>query len=403
MMLSGNGSEQNIIQVKKLFTSLFGNTSKAILNASPASLILLGDHTHYNDGILISACIDKYWTFLMHRRKNSEINIASTNSDNILKMNLDRLDECKNSEYKLLQGLIKTLKQDGLLKKGFDCVISSNVPECLGLGSLAAEQVGFINAIKKAFALNINNGELLSYVRKNELNFIGKISNMVHHYTVQFGREKKLFYMDLRTKEYKLLPIDRDDYSIIICDSGEEIIDPEKICNERIEECEVGVKGLRLYIWGIKNLRDVNIDFLHKHYHMLPHRIFNRILYNVKERNRSEEAARLIRKKLFKELGTLVIESHKDLSEDYELKNEHCDFLVNEAIKSGKVLCSKMINCTPIRGTFNIVEDDNIEQFTQFMNRVYEQKFNKQLTTYTVKLTSGVKKMSLNEYELSLQ
>jgi len=402
-MIHGNGSEQNIIQVKQLFTSLFGDTSKAILNVCPASLILLGDHTHYNEGILISACIDKYWTFLMRRRRDSEINIASTDSNKLLKMSLDKIDEYEKSEFKLLSGLIRMLRQDGILKNGFDCILSSSVPECLGLGSLAAEQVGFLNAIKKSFSLNINNDELLGYVRRNELDLVGKISNLAHHYTVQFGKEKKIFYMDLRTKEHKMLSIDRDDYSLIICDSGEAIVEPQKLCNERIEECEVGVKGLRLYIWGIKNLRDINMDFLHKHYHMLPHRIFNRILYNVKERNRSEEAVKLIRKKSFRELGNLITESNKNLTEDYELKNEHCDFLVNEAVKLEKVLCSKMISCSPIRSTFNIVADDNVDQFTQTIKRLYEQKFNKQLKTHTVKLTGGVKKISLQEYKFSLQ
>lgn len=402
-MIHGNGSEQNIIQVKQLFTSLFGNTSKAILNICPASLILLGDHTHYNEGVLISVGIDKYWTFLMRRRRDTEINIASADSNKLLKMSLDRIDENEKSEFKLLRGLIRILKQDGILKKGFDCVISSNVPECLGLGSFAAEQVGFLNAIKKSFSLHINNDELLSYVRKNELNLLGKISNIAHHYTVQFGKEKKLYFMDLRTKEHKMLSIDSNDYSLIICDSGEEIIEPQKICNERIEECEVGVKGLRLYIWGIKNLRDVNMDFLYKHYHILPHKIFNRILYNVKERNRAEEAVKLIHKKSFRELGNLVIESHDDLSENYELKNEHCDFLVNEAIKLEKVLCSKMINCTPICSTFNIVADDKIDLFNHTMKGLYEQKFHKQLKTYVVKLAGGVKKIPLHKYEFGIQ
>jgi len=402
-MIHGNGSEQKIIQVKLLFTNLFGNTSKAILNVCPASLILLGDHTHYNDGVLISACIDKYWIFLMHRRRDSEINIVSADSNKLLKMNLDMTDEYEKSEFKLLHGLISLLKQDGIIKNGFDCVVSSSVPECLGLGSIAAEQVGFLKAIKKTFHVDIDNDILLSYVRKNELNIVGKISNIAHHYTVQFGREKKLFYMDLRTKEHKMLPINRDDYSLIICDSGVEIIEPQKICNERIEECEIGVKGLRLYIWGIKNLRDVNLDFLHKHYHMLPNRIFNRILYNVKERNRSEEAVKLIRKKSFTEIGNLVIESYKNLAEEYELKNEHCDFLVNEAVKLEKVLCSKMISCSPIHSTFNIVADDKIDSFNKTMKELYEQKFHKQLKTYVFKLAGGVKKIPLHEYEPSPQ
>ena len=402
-MTQGNGSEQNIFQVKQVFASLFGNTSKTVLNVCPASLILLGDHTHYNEGVLISACIDKYWTFLMHRRKDSEINIVSIDNNKLLKMNLERLDDYTNSEYKLLRGLIGLLKQDGLIRNGFDCVISSDIPECLGLGSIAAKQVGFLNTIKKTFHIDIDSKMLLNYVRRNELNIMGKISNIAHHYTVQFGKEKRLFYIDLRTKEHKMLPIARDDYSLIICDSGEEIIDPQKICNERIEECEVGVKGLRLYIWGIKNLRDVSLDFLHKHYHMLPHRIFNRILYNVKERNRTEEAVKLIRKKSFKEFGNLVIESYNNLAEEYELRNEHCDFLVNEAIKLENVLCAKMISCSPIRSTFNIVADSNVNTFTQTMEKLYEQRFNKQLTTHTVKLTSGIKKVLLHEHEFSLQ
>lgn len=402
-MIKGNGSEQNLVPVKQLFIDLFGNISKAVLNVCPASLILLGDHTHYNEGVLVSACIDKYWTYLMRRRKDSEINIASADSNKFLKMSLDKVDEYEKFEFKLLRGLIKMLKKDGILKEGFDCVVSSSVPECLGLGSIAGEQVGFLNALKKSFSLNIDNEKLLDYVRKNELNLVGKISNIAHHHTVQFGKERKLFYMDLRTKEHKMLSFDRDNYSLIICDSGEEIMEPQKLCNERIEECEVGIKGLRLYIWGIKNLRDVNMDFLHKHYHMLPHRIFNRILYNVRERNRSEEAVKLIRKKSFRQLGNLVIESHNDLSEDYELKNEHCDFLVNEAMKLENVLCSKMISCSPIRSTFNIVAGDNIDLFTQTMKRLYEKKFNKQLKTHSVKLTSGVKKISMREYEFNLQ
>jgi len=402
-MVPENDSARNITLVKQLFTNLFGNTSKTILNVCPASLILLGDHTHYNEGVLISACIDKYWTFLMHRRKDSEINIVSIDNNKLLKMNLERLDDYTNSEYKLLRGLIGLLKQDGLIRNGFDCVISSDVPECIGLGSIAAKQVGFLNTIKKTFHIDIDSNMLLNYVRRNELNIMGKISNIAHHYTVQFGKEKRLFYIDLRTKEHKMLPIARDDYSLIICDSGEEIIDPQKICNERIEECEVGVKGLRLYIWGIKNLRDVSLDFLHKHYHMLPHRIFNRILYNVKERNRTEDAVKLIRKKSFREFGNLVIESYNNLAEEYELRNEHCDFLVNEAIKLENVLCAKMISCSPIRSTFNIVAATNIDSFTQTMKKLYERKFNKQLTTHTIKLTSGIKKVLLHEHELSLQ
>ncbi|MBU4338067.1 hypothetical protein KKD57_00730, partial [Patescibacteria group bacterium] len=136
--------------------------------------------------------------------------------------------------------------------------------------------------------LKISDENLLNIVRRNELNVIGKISNQAHHYTIQFGKENRLFIMDLRTKEHRTISLDCSKYSLAICDSGEKIIEPQKICAERIEECEVGVKGLRLYVWGIKNLRDIELEFLLKHVHMLPGRIFSRVLYNVKERLRAQ-------------------------------------------------------------------------------------------------------------------
>jgi galactokinase len=399
----GNGSNQNVIQVTKLFTSLFGDTENAVLNVCPASLILLGDHTHYNDGILLSACIDKYWITLVRKRKDKLINLVSTESGNIVKLDLENIEKENDAPFKLIKGLIRILKEEDYLKNGFDCVFSSTVPECLGLGASAAQQVGFLNSIKKCFSLEIEDEQLLSFVRKNELNAIGKISNVAHHYTVQFGKEKKLFFIDLRTKEHKTYSIDDSEYSLVICDSGEKIDSPEKICNERIEECEIGVKGLRLYIWGIKNLRDVGIDFLHKHYYTLPKRVFGRVLYNVKERTRTEEAIKHLRKKSLVDVGNLISDSHRNLEEDYELKNDHSDFLVQKSLQIQGVLCSKMISCSPLKSTFNIVEDDKVDKFISEIKNHYKSKFNKQLKTYTVKLAGGVKKISLKEIQFSLQ
>lgn len=402
-MISGNGGNLDLIQTTKIFTSLFGDPTNSVLNICPASIILLGDHTHYNDGILISACIDRYWTFLIKKRKDSEINLASYESMNITRLSLDQLEKDEGDSFRLLRGLIKILKEEDLIRFGFDCVVSTTVPECIGLGSSAAQQVGFLNCIRKVFALEINDEKLLGLVHKNELNIIGKISNIAHHYTVQLCKEKKLFFMDLRTKEHKTVTLDSSEHSLVICDSGEKIINPQKTCNERIEECEVGVKGLRLYLWGIKNLRDIELDFLHKHYHMLPKRIFGRVLYNVKERMRAEEALKFLRKKSIKEFGKLIVESHKNLAEDYDLSNEHCNFIVEESARVEGVHCSKLISCSPFRSTFHLVDDVMIEQFTETLKKSFKEKFHTELKVHKVRLTGGVKKIPLKEIEFSRQ
>ncbi|MHB9039044.1 MAG: galactokinase [Melioribacteraceae bacterium] len=402
-MLHDKDDNQNIANTTRLFASLFGNTSGAVLTVSPASIILLGDHTHYNDGILISASIDRYWTFMIKKRKDYEINIASTESNKITNISLDKLDEESDNTYKMIRGLLKILKEENLIRFGFDCVVSSSVPDCIGLGSSAAHQVGFLNSLRKLFAIKIDDEKLLSFVRKNELNLIGKISNIAHHYTVQFAKKDKLFFIDLRTKEYKTISWTSGEHSLVICDSGKEIIEPQNICNERIEECEVGVKALRLYLWGIKNLRDIKVDFLYKHYHMLPKRIFDRVLYNVKERTRAQEAIKHLRKKSIINFGNTIVESHNNLAEDYELSNEHCDFLSKESQQIEGVYCSKIICCSPVRSTFHFVDQSKLDEYSVSIKKSFKNHFQNELKIYSVKLSGGVKHFPLKELEFSMQ
>jgi galactokinase len=63
--------DKNIKILEEQFTAQFGDTNKTVIVKSPVSLTLLGDHTHYNDGILIAAPLDKY-TYVMMRKSNTD-------------------------------------------------------------------------------------------------------------------------------------------------------------------------------------------------------------------------------------------------------------------------------------------------------------------------------------------
>jgi len=402
-MYSRNDINSKIVKAKTLFEHLYGKTHGIVANISPASLIIMGDHTHYNEGILISTCIDRHWIFIISKRKDSEVNLISTESSDIVNFTISTSEIVMNDSYRLLRGLIKMLYEKGDLKYGFNCVISSNIPECFGLGSLASYQVGFVKSLMKIFKFEFDNKTALEYVRKNELNLIGKISNIAHHYTIMYGKEKKIFFLDLKTLEYKIIPWPDNNYSLVICDTTERNDNRLQICNERIDECEIGVKGLRLYIWGIKNLRDVELDFLLKHYHMLPKLIFNRVLYNVNERIRTENAVNFLKNKSIKDFSALIVKSHNDLVHNYDIGFENCNFVVQESLKIKGVVCSKMISCTPINSSFHIVENSEVEQFINTMKNLFKAKYKQQLVTYIVKLSGGIKKISLRELESVIQ
>lgn len=392
-----NVHSELVNQTIKKFENTFGTTDHISVTLAPASLILLGDHTHYNEGVLISVAVNRVWIVVLRKRKDRIINFASVSSDKFLSTSFDSLEQIDCNEFNLLRRLTKTLYDQEYIKLGFDCVISSNVPDCLGLGSLAGMQVAFLNNIKKIFSLNIDDSELIDLIKKNESPILGKIANQAHHYTSHEAKDEKVYNFDLRTKLNQHINFFDKSLDIVICDTEELLVSPQERCNERVEECEIGVKGLRLYIWGIKNLRDVEADFLLRHYHMLPKRIFNRVLYNVNERKRAENAIKFIRKGMLEDFGVLLTESHWGLSKDYEISCENSDLIVEEAVKLPGVVGSKMISCSPIKSVFNIVEESFTENFIKQINMIYQTRFNKELKFHVLKITHGVKKVTSKE------
>lgn len=395
-----NVKRKLIISAKKKFEELYGDLKGTYIFLTPASLILLGDHTHYNDGILLSAAINKYSLILARKRIDNRINLSDLVKEKSTSFLIHEMNNQDDYHFRHPICLLKLLNNDGLLTSGFDLVFHSDIPECLGLGTLASNEVGFATSIKKILNLTIASNDLLGYVRKCELENLGKISNIAHHYTVKYASENKLFSIDLRNMVYKSVSYNYDNLNLIIANTKDKIPFIADTCNERISECDVGVKGLRLYIWGIKNLRDVEQSFLLRHYHMLPKRIFNRVLYNVNERIRADEALKYLKKNMIEEFGNCITQSHWSISNDYELSCDKCDFLVQKSSELSGVLGSKMISCSPLRSTFHLVEKDKSKSFIKQITKAYKDKFGEEPEFFNFTLSNGMKEISFKKFEL---
>lgn len=371
----------------------FGIKDEIITCAVPASLITLGDHTHYNDGIILSCAVNRYAVSTVNKREDNQINISFGDCELNYNSTLNEFSENNIRCGQVAFGpLLNLLREDGLLINGFNCSIRSNIPASIGLGNVSAHQISLLLALNIALNLKLNDEQVVDISRRAELNFVGKISNRAHHRTVLNCKSDAFFYNDLRTDTNDVLDIKNRDFKLIICDTGKVISNISDICNERISECKVGVDGLRLYIWGIKNLRDINLEFLEKHFHMIPKKVYSRVFYNVQERIRVEKATKLLSDNDYNKFGELINESHFSLRRDYEIGSEDLDFLVNEASKINGVIASKMISCSPIESTFNFVENNKVSNFIEEINTSYNEKYGKKLTFYSLNIVNGFNK-----------
>ena len=360
---------------------------------SPAGFILLGDHTHYTESMLLGCALDVYSVVILKTRDDDNINLK-INDGPVTTINSDDLSTTVSHFNTLLViEILQQLRTAGKDIEGFDCYIENDVPLCVGLGYYSSMIMGFIIALSTKLCLDLSTGEMveIGYLAWKEK--IGKIANKATLQCSLLSKENNILYSDLRKNEPELIPFENKDCKFVLFDTNERIENPRDICNERIEECEVGVKGLRLYIWGIKNLRDIKPDFLAKHIHMIPRRVYNRCLYNVNERIRVELARESLSENKYQQFCEQIYKSHEDLASLYEISTDKLNDLVEFANNSNLVNGAKMISCSSFRSIFSLIEKQNIEQFVDDLNKSFHEKHGLKVEKHEFGLSDGVMKM----------
>jgi len=245
--------------------------------------------------------------------------------------------------------------------------------------------------------VHIDEKEIIDLIFRTEQNFIGKIANKALITASLKSKKDKIINYDFRAGKTDEYDFDSENFEIIICDTGLDNL-KNVLCKERIEECEVGVKGLRLYIWGIKNLRDVNLDFLQKHIHMLPKRIYSRCNYNVTEKIRVEHALNYLQHNEFEKFAELLNDSHTGLSKDYEISSDELDYIVNESKNIEGITGSKLISCSPKLLSIGIVKKTFKEKAVEKLKEKYKEKFKSELIVYNLSLSDGYYNYSENNF-----
>ncbi len=383
-----------IQELRVLYQSNFGENSSTSYYIVPANIILLGDHTHYNEGIILATSVNRYCGIGIQVNNSDKISAVINNRKFVFPVNEPILsDHRSNWILNCLHQSMITLVKYELLRSGFNIAININIPQSMGISSSAAIFVGLTKAITDIFKLRVSKEKIIDISSESELSVYGKISNKAMHYCSLANGGKSIKFVDLRTARVRNYEFQGNKFDFVLMGTGNSVEKPGELCNDRIEECSIGVKGLRLYIWGIKNLRDVEIKFLDKHINMLPRRIFNRCLYNVKERIRVNDALKEIRKNNFKKFAGYLFDSHDSLSTDYEVSSVELDYLVELCKNIDGIAGAKMISCSPMRSIIMLIDKTRTDSVIKKLSEKFKDKYHRNLEISRLEIENGIEKV----------
>ena len=376
-------------RVRAAFETQYKN--EPLLIRSPGRVNLIGEHTDYNEGFVLPAAIDKVIVFGLAKNNSTKGRIYSVDMKQSFEFDIAADTFIKSELHwpNYIMGAVEQLKKAGHKVGGFDCAFGGNIPIGAGLSSSAAVEGGLLFGLTELFDLNVDRLTMVKMGVRTENDFVGVNCGIMDQFINIFGEDRQVIKLDCRSLDFELVPFERDDVRVVLCDTQvrRELASSEY--NVRRKQCEDGVALLKKYDAEINSLRDVTIEMLQRHKDEFDPVIYKRCKYVVEENNRVLSACDDLSRNDFKSFGKRMFESHEGLSNEYEVSCTELDVLVEEAKKLEGVLGSRMMGAGFGGCTINIVEEKHLDSFSEHIQEAYSNKTGKSIKVYKTSIDAG--------------
>jgi len=234
-----------------------------------------------------------------------------------------------------VRGVTRLLRGTGHALRGFDIVISSNVPVGSGLSSSAALDVAIMRALRQGFHLDLDDLKIARLGQRVENEFVGAQVGIMDPMVCSLGREGFALFIDARSLDHELVPLPRD-ADLVVLNSGIAHRHSAGDYNTRRAECERAGRLL-----GVEKLRDLDESDLPR-IASLPAPLNRRVRHVVTENARVLAAVTAMRASDLPRLGQLFNASHDSQRDDYEVSIPEIDLLVELACADDRVYGARL-------------------------------------------------------------
>ncbi|GHM98656.1 galactokinase [Cytophagales bacterium WSM2-2] len=376
-------------KVAASFEKNFGKRPEVF--AAPGRINLIGEHTDYNQGFVMPAAINKQFVFAIAPNDTGLFNIVAADLDEQLSFSLKELTP-GNRWHNYLMGVL-----DGFVRRGkevgaVDCMFSSNIPPGAGLSSSAALCSGFGFALNEIFDSGFDRLELALIAQEAEHRFAGTKCGIMDMYASLFSHEGSVLLLDCRSNQHEYLNVNFGDHAILLIDTKVKHALNDSGYNDRRAACEEGVRILQKKFPEVKSLRDVNLEALAQARTEMSDNVYNKCHYIVKEIDRTQKAAVLLKSGDIAGFGKLMYETHWGLSKEFDVSCAESDWLVEWASNN------RLIGARQMGGgfggcTINLVRKDQQTSVISNVREKYFAAFKKEPDFYQIELSSGVRKI----------
>jgi len=389
----------------ELFKKHFGHTPAHSVRA-PGRLEVLGNHTDYNLGLVLSAAIDRAIHVAVSPRHDGRIELVSSTHPGPELFWLDKIEHNPARRWAdYCKGVLLQLRKRGVHFSGFNAAIHGTVPSGAGMSSSAALEVATALAVRQLFPFSLKEtglgappardaqghvpsmpaAERLPLARvcsAAENEFVGVRSGLMDQITSLCGRVGNVLEIDFQS--FRIDPFPIPGVVLVVCDSGVKHSLVAGHYNELREQCEGAARVL-----GVSSLRAVEMKTLKAAKDKLTERQFQCAHHIVSEIQRVVLASRALREDDLQLFGQYLYESHAS-SRDF-LKNSapELDLLVELARGIPFCIGARLTGGGFGGATVNLVAHHQAPEFMSEIAHKYKERTGKLLAPVACQIVDG--------------
>lgn len=308
------------------FAAWFGAEPDLVLSA-PGRVNLIGEHTDYNEGLVLPVAIDRRIYLAVRRRGDTTIRAvagdfgqATSSWDAAASGPVARDPRQPWANY--LRGVSDQFRRRGRTPPGMDVYIRSDIPAGAGLSSSAALCVVFARALDALGGGATPTDELAAWCQAAEHEYLGSRCGIMDQLASLAGVDGHALLIDCRSLAPRPVPLP-EDAAILFIESGQSHRHAGGAYNERRAECEAAAAAI-----GVPSLRDASLASLEEAGEALPGRLRRRARHVLTENERVMAMANAIGAADYRAVGQLMAESQASMRDDFEISTPEIDALV---------------------------------------------------------------------------
>ena len=373
-----------------LFKKSFGHTPTHRVQA-PGRLEVLGNHTDYNNGLVMSVAVDKYIFIASSPRTDGKVELISSAFPEREKFSVTDIKQNPAASWaNYVKGVLAQLRKRGVRFGGFSAAIHSTIPMGAGMSSSAALEVATAMTLRRLYPYSLTEtgistpphadaknvlppvgiAERMNYAklcRAAENEFVGVPCGILDQVSSLFGKSWNVMEIDCESLTVDHAPL--TGIAMVVCNSEVKHALVGGEYKELRDNCEAAARKL-----GVKFLRTVEPKQVLAAKDKLSPREFECAYHVTTEIARVVAGEKALRANDIAQFGQYMFQSHESSRDFLKNSTRELDTLVELARQHAACLGARLTGGGFGGATINMVKHHEVESFIAHMVAGYEKK-----------------------------